>query len=51
MGKSPRVGPIFLNPVGAKNFLHEILYKIAILDVELRDGFFVGENIGGRDWR
>ena len=51
MGKSPRVGPIFLIPVDAKKILHEILYKIGILTVELRNGFFVGAKIGGRDWR
>ena len=51
MGKSPRLGPIFLNPVGAKKILHEILYKIDRLAVERCNGLFVGANIGGRDWR
>jgi hypothetical protein len=51
MGKSPRVGPILLNPVDAKKFLHGILYKIDILNVERRNGFFVGVKIGGRDRR
>jgi hypothetical protein len=37
--------------VGAKNFLHGILYKIDILAVERRNGFFVGAKIGSRDWK